>query len=138
MQILGGVVLVNGNATKLIAIFAIGGAVFWGMKDSEIYLDSFGLGPANTVYDFQTASRSAQKHFLIHKCRNGVCQSYKDEACGYEVDIDASGFDDCVMSDLDRSPAWEKLGNLLKICGKKFQRFTGAYGDPVSCRELSR
>ena len=130
--------LVNVSATKFITIFAIGGAVYWGMKDSDIYLDGFGLGPANTVYDFQTASRSAQTHFLVHKCRNGVCQSDKDWACGYEVEIYASGLDDCVVADLDRVQAWEKLGNLLKICGKKFQRFTGAYGDPVSCKELSR
>ncbi len=131
--------LVNINPKTFIAILVISSAIFyWGVKDSNIYLHWFGLGPANTVYDFQTASHSAQTHFLVHKCDNGVCESLKDWACGFEVDYDAPGLDDCVMADLHQAPAWKKLGDLLKICGKKFQRFTGAYRDPAHCKELSR
>jgi hypothetical protein len=129
-------VLVNLNPKKIPVFVAVGAIVWWVVKDSEAYLNVSGLGPTNTVYDFQTASQRAKEHFLSHKCNNGVCQSIRDWECGYEVD-DNNGFRVCFLSELERNPAWEELGSVLKRCGKNFQHFTGLYGDPARCKELS-
>lgn len=123
---------------KKAAIAAVGFALAWWLvKDTDIYLNFFGLDAENTVYEFRTASMPDRMHFWVNKCRNGVCLTDKDWACGYEVlTVDDDRFDTCFGYELQKAQAWERLGDILLRCGQRLKKFTGTYGDPERCKAL--
>ena len=128
--------IVHRTLKKLLAAGLIGLAIFWVAKDTEIYLSVAGLSSNNTVYDYHTASLAAQMYFHAHKCDNGVCLPEKDWHCGYDINTDSREFSDCISTELVRAPAWEKLGVLLKRCGKRFEQLTGEPRNAARCNAL--
>lgn len=120
---------------KRLAIYAVLAVLAWWLvRNTETYLNIFGLKGENTVYDYQAARLEVAVHWTVHICKNGECITPRDWACGYEVD--SGKVYECFMQRVDTVPVWWKLDRLRKECGQAYMAYTGAYFNAERCQKL--
>jgi hypothetical protein len=98
----------------VVALALIG---WWLIRDTDFYLQFFGLNGDNTVYDLRTPQVPAAVYWDMHMCRNGECLTHRDWACGYENDSDlfpSTEVTRCFEQELDSVPVSRKLDQLRK------------------------
>lgn len=120
----------------VVALALIG---WWLIRDTDFYLQFFGLNGDNTVYDLRTARVPVAVYWRMYMCRNGECLTHRDWACGYENDSDLFPSDEvtrCFEQKLDSVPVWTKLDQLRKECGHRNMVYTGNHLDAKRCAAL--
>ena len=118
------------------AALAVLAVIGWRLiRDSDFYLQFFGLDGGNTVYDYYTARLPVAVHWTMHMCNNGQCLTPRDWACGYE-NGDESAVYECFEHRAGEVPVWWKLDRLRKECGHSKMVYSGAYLDAKRCASL--
>jgi hypothetical protein len=121
-----------GIAAALVVIAVIG----WHLvRDTDFYLQFFGLDGKNTVYDYHTARIPVSVYWDMHMCNNGRCLTSRDWACGYE-NGDQLAVDQCFQHRAEQVPVWWRLDRLRKECGHSLMVYTGVYLDQKRCASL--
>lgn len=105
------------------------------VRNTDLYLQLFGLGGNNTVYDLQTARTEVYVHWFMHMCDSGECLTHRDWACGYE-NGDFDSVHKCFETRVETDPVWSRLDRLRKECGHSLMKHTGIHGDENECKKL--
>jgi hypothetical protein len=121
---------------RVCAALAIVAVIGWRLiRDTDLYLQFFGLNGGNTVYDFYTARTPVAVYWTMHMCKNGHCLTHRDWECGYD-NGDESAVDECFRRRAREVPVWWRLDELRIECGHSNMVYTGVFGDAKRCASL--
>ena len=126
----------SSKSIRVCAALAIIAVIGWRLiRDTDLYLQFFGLDGRNTVYDFYTARTPVAVYWTMHMCKDGHCLTSRDWDCGYD-NGDKSAVDECFYRRAGEVPVWWRLDRLRVECGHSTMVFTGAIRDVKRCANL--
>ncbi len=127
---------VSRKTIRIGVILTIMALVGWRLiRDTNVYLQFFGLDGENTVYDYYTARVPIAVYWTMHMCDSGQCLTSRDWACGYE-NGDMNAVYECFQHRADEVPVWWRLDRIRKECGHSKMVYSGTYLDGKRCASL--